>query len=97
MGGVAMYCSNCGTKLADNMKFCPNCRQANKPLDAEERSKAPPPDNCGNVPSPQGKQRSLIALRTIQAIVSIGVFLLLLFCAYKLFCNALDINFFSFS
>ncbi len=93
-----MYCSNCGTKLANDMKFCPNCGQANKLLDTEECSKAPPPDNCDNAPSPHGKQRSLvIAIRTIQAIVSIGVFLLLLFCAYKLFCNALDTNFFSFS
>ena len=88
-----MYCPECGTKLTDNMKFCPNCGQTIKPLDMEIRTETPPPEaqkRTDNEPQPQGKYQPL------KAILYLALFIGWLFLAYKLTRNALNINFFSF-
>ena len=57
-----MYCPECGTKLGDNMKFCPACGQA------------VPPRPCGDPlpPAPKKQSPGRVALIILYLLLSVA-------------------------
>lgn len=43
LGGLTMFCKNCGQEMNDNMQFCPNC---NTPVASENAAPAQQPYNA---------------------------------------------------